>query len=165
MRMCYFWAQNVLLVLKKNFMVQTIIITFIYLLALFKIAHLPQWEFFSENLLIWLVPVIHAYLHAKNPSQILMIKEYWNLIGQEPFLALTWEPDFSQAWSFRRMLMNHKNFTQIPDKINGKIFFKNSRSLFLGHFWPFLLTFAPWRFSQKNPALSLTTIYGPLTPC
>ena len=110
MRMCYFWAQNVLFVLKKNFMVQTIIITFIYLLALFKIAHLPQWEFFSQNLLIWLVPVIHAYLNAKNPSQILMIKEYWNLIGQEPFLALTWEPDFSQAWSFRRMLMNHKNF-------------------------------------------------------
>ena len=108
--MCYFWAQNVLFVLKKNFMVQTIIITFIYLLALFKIAHLPQWELFSQNLLIWLVPVIHAYLNAKNPSQILMIKEYWNLIGQEPFLALTWEPDFSQAWSFRRMLMNHKNF-------------------------------------------------------
>ena len=49
-----------------------------------------------------------------------MIKEYWNLTDREPFLAITWKPDFSQACSFRRMLMNHKNFhfTQIPDKTN-----------------------------------------------
>ena len=48
------------------------------------------------------------------------IKEYWNLIGREPFLAITWEPDFFQACSFHRMLMNHKNFrfTQIADKTN-----------------------------------------------
>ena len=48
-----------------------------------------------------------------------MIKEYWNLIGREQFLAIIWEPDFSQACSFRRMLMNNKNFrfTQIPDKL------------------------------------------------
>ena len=46
-----------------------------------------------------------------------MIKEYWNFIGQEPFLAITWESDFSQAYSFCRMLMNDKNFhfTQIPE--------------------------------------------------
>ena len=49
-----------------------------------------------------------------------MIKEYWNLIGRETFLSLTWELDFSQACSFRRILINHKNFdfTQIPDKTN-----------------------------------------------
>ena len=66
-----------------------------------------------------------------------MIKEYWNLIGQEPFLAITWEPDFSQACSFRRMLMNHKNFhfTQIPDKTNDMIFLKSPRTIF-GHFCP-----------------------------
>ena len=56
--------------------------------------------FFKENLLKSLVPFIHAYLHAKNQGQILMNKEYWNLTAQEPFLALTWEPDFSQARSF-----------------------------------------------------------------
>ena len=68
------------------------------------------------------------------------IKEYWNLIGQEPFLAITWEPDFSQACSFRRMLMNHKNFhfTQIPDKTNDMIFLKSPKTMFLGHFWPFV---------------------------
>ena len=53
-----------------------------------------------------------------------MVKEYWNLIGRKAFLAITWEPDFSQACSFRKMLMNHKNFhfTKIPDKTNDEIF-------------------------------------------
>ena len=70
----------------------------------------------------------------------MMIKEYWNLIGWEPFLSLTWELDFSQACSFRRMLMNHKNFdfTQIPDKINDVIFLKSPKTMVLGTFQPFL---------------------------
>ena len=65
-------------------------------------------------------------------SEILTIKEYRNLIGREPFLAITWEPAFPQACSFRRMLMNHKNlhFTQIPDKTNDMIFLKNPKTLF-----------------------------------
>ena len=100
-------------------------------------------------------------------SEILTIKEYWNLIDWEPFLAITWEPDFSQVCSFCRMLMNHKNFhfTQIPDKTNDMIFLKSPKTMFLGHFWPFLVIFAQWGFFPKNPALSHTTIYGPLTPC
>ena len=71
---------------------------------------------------------------------MLMIREYQNVIGQEPFLAITWELDFSQACSFHRMLMNHKNFhfTQIPDKTNDMIFLKSPKTMFLGHFWPFL---------------------------
>ena len=62
------------------------------------------------------------------------IKEYWNLIGREPFLAITWEPDFSQACS--RMLMNHKNIclTQIPDIANDMTFFKKSKNLVLRAF-------------------------------
>ena len=68
------------------------------------------------------------------------IKKYCNLIGWEPFLARTWEPDFSWLCSFCSMLMNHKNlhFTQIPDKTNDMIFLKSPKTLFLGHFWPFL---------------------------
>ena len=95
------------------------------------------------------------------------IKEYWNLIGQKPFLAITWEPDFSQACSFRRMLMNYKNFhfTQIPDKTNDVIFLKSPKTMFLGHFWSFLVIFARWGFFPKNPALSHITTYVPLTPC
>ena len=90
------------------------------------------------------------------------IKEYWNLIGQELFLAITWEPDFYQACSFRRMLMNHKNFhfTQIPDKANAVIFLESPKTLFWGifdHFWLFL---PDGDFLQKI-RLCHTTIYGP----
>ena len=65
-----------------------------------------------------------------------MIKQYWNLIGRKPFLSLIWELVFSQACSFLRMLMNHKNFdfTQIPDKTNDVIFLKSPKTMFLGHF-------------------------------
>ena len=141
MRMCHFWAQNDAFVLNNIFLVQTIIITFIYLLALFigqnlkkflqriqsyedapfwgpkwsicpeqffffwkiintiliyllapfivenftkilpedpelwgctifgpKMTHFSKWDFFFflENLLMSLVSLIHAYLHAKN---------------------------------------------------------------------------------------------------
>ena len=85
------------------------------------------------------------------------MKEYWNLSGWESFLAITWEPDFSQACSFRRMLMNHKKFrfTQIPDKTNEVIFLNSPKTLFLGQ----------WEFFQKNPAVSHIITYGPLTPC
>ena len=34
----------------------------------------PQMRIFSENLLMILVSFIHAYLHAKNQSQVLI---YW----------------------------------------------------------------------------------------
>ena len=87
-------------------------------------------------------------------------KEYWNLIDQEPFLALTWELDFSQACSFRRMLMNHKNFhfTNISDKTHDVIFLKSPKNMFLGHFYPTAI------FSKKI-RLCHTIIYGPLTPC
>ena len=42
MRMCHFWAQNGPLVLNKFFWAQTIIITFIYLLAHFIVQNLKK---------------------------------------------------------------------------------------------------------------------------
>ena len=144
MRMCHFRAQNGPFVMNKIFLVQTIIITFIYLLALFivqnlkkflqqiqsyedvpflgpkwsicpkqiffwkiiniiliyllapfivqnfkkilpadpelwgcaifgpKMAHFPKLESFPENVWMSLVSLTHAYLHAKNQSQILI---------------------------------------------------------------------------------------------
>ena len=148
MRMCHFRAQNGPFVTNKIFLVQTIIITFIYLLALFIVQNFkkflqqiqsyedvqflgPKWPI-SPNENLFREPVnepcfFHSCLyHAKNQSQILIywwnieililksIKEYWNLIGWEPFLAMTWEPDFSQACSFCRMFRNHKNFHFTP---------------------------------------------------
>ena len=91
------------------------------------------------------------------------IKEYWNLIGREPFLAITWEPDFFQACSFPRMLTNQKNFrfTQIPDKTNDAIFWKNSKKPCFWTIFDHFGHFCPMGIFSKNPALPHTTIYGP----
>ena len=84
------------------------------------------------------MPIYMPKIKVKSSSisEISTTKEYWNLFGQEQFLAITWEPDFSQACSFNRMLMNHKNFcfTEIPDKTNDTIFLKRPKTRFLGHF-------------------------------
>ena len=139
MRMCNFWAQNGLFSQIKFF------------------QKTCQWALF-----LLLMPI--TCQKSKSDINLLvkwlkvMIKEYWNLIGREPFFSLTWELDFSQAYSFPRMLMNHKNFdfTQIPEKTNDMIFLKSSKTMFLGHFWPFL---PEGDFFQKIQ-LSNTTIYG-----
>ena len=89
----------------------------------------------------------------KSSSDINLLVKYWRLKNTEiSFLTITWEPDFSQACSFCRMLINLKNFhfTRMPEKTND-------------HFWPFLVIFARWGFFLKNLALSHTTIYGPIT--
>ena len=222
MRICHFRAQNGPLVLNKIFLVQTIVITFIYLLALFtvqnfkkflqqirvmrmhhfwtqngpfapnsfffgkllmsfsstyqplwlstnfknilqadpelwgctifgpKIAHFTKWEFSQKScwwaLSLSFMPTYMPKIKVRytSISEILTIKEYWNLTGWEPFLDITWELDFFQACSFRRMLINHKNFhlTQIPDKTDDAIFLKSPKTLFLVHFWPFLVIFS-----------------------
>ena len=89
-----------------------------------------------------------------------MIREYWNLIGWEPFFSITWELNFSQAYSFPRMLMNHKNFhfTQTPDKTNDVILLKSPKTIFLGNFWPFL---SYGDFFRKNLAVTHNYIWVP----
>ena len=78
-------------------------------------------------------------------------------------MAITWEQDFFQACSFRRMLMNHKNFhfTQIPDKTNDVILLKSPKTMFLGYFWPFLVIL-PYRDFFQKTRLSHITRYRPL---
>ena len=61
--------------------------------------------------------------------------------------------------------MNHKNFTQNPDKTNDMIFLKTPKTMFSDHFDHFWLFLPNGDFFQKNLALSHKTIYGPLTPC
>ena len=94
-------------------------------------------------------------------SEILKIKEYWNLIGREPFLVITWEADFSQACSFRT-LMNHKifHFTQIPDNNNDVIFLKSPKTIILGHFGHF----CPMEiFSKKFGFVTRNYMWAPNT--
>ena len=135
-------------------------------------AHFPKCKFFQKTcqwaLFLSFMPIYtpNRKVRYYSISEILAIKEYWNLIGCEPFLAITWELDFSQASSFCRMLMNHKNFhfKQIPDKLMTWFSQKVQKTMFLGHFWQFLVIFAWLGFFPKNLALSHKTIYGPLTP-
>ena len=90
------------------------------------------------------------------------IKEYSNLIGPEPFLAITWEPDFSQACSFCRMLMNHKIFhsTQIPEKTDYMIFLKKPPVFgsFLTIFGQFCLIGI---FSKNSGSVTYNYIWAP----
>ena len=92
---CAIFGPKMIHLPQANFFLKINSITLIYLLAPFivqnlkkilptdpelwgcaifgpKMAHFPKWEFFSENLLMSLVSFIHAYLHAKNQSQILI---------------------------------------------------------------------------------------------
>ena len=117
MKMCHFRAQNNPFVLDKFFLVQAIIITFIYLLAFFTVQHFKKF-------LQWIQSYGCATVGLKNPiympkikskSDINLLVKYWRLKNTkismaESFLAIAWEPDFSQAVSLCRMLMNHKNF-------------------------------------------------------
>ena len=163
--MCHFRTQNGPFASRNAFLGMIINIIFIYLLRPIhcpnfkknfyadpefwctilgsKMTHLLKQEFLSEKPLKNLVHLIHAYLlkvRYQSINKMLMIKEYWNLIGRDPFLAITWELDVSQACSFCRMLMDYKNFrlTPIPGKTNDLIFLKSPKNLVLGKFWLFL---------------------------
>ena len=82
-------------------------------------------------------------------KEILMIKEYWNLIGQEKFSTITWGQDFCQAFSLHRMLMNHKNshFKTIPEKTHDIIL-----NHVFGPFWTIFRHFCPTAIYFKKPA-------------
>ena len=68
-------------------------------------------------------------------------------------MTTTWESDFSHACSFCRMLMNWKNFrfTPILHKTSDVIFLKSPKTLFLDHFWPYLVLGTPLylKFQKK----------------
>ena len=144
MTMHRFWAQNNSFAPNKKFFGKIISPSSTYWpLSLCKIfKKILQWIqsyeeapfIFQKKLLIGLTPFIHAYLHATNQSDIDLLMKYTcqrilKFHWPRAISALTWEPDFSQACSFRRMLMNHNNFrfTGIPDKTNDVIFLKNPK--------------------------------------
>ena len=99
---------------------------------------------------------------------MLTIKEHWNLIGREPFLAITWEPDFCKACRFCRILMTHKNFLfkQIPDKTNDVTFLKNPQNPVFRPVLNICVNFCSMgSFSKKSGSVTHTAIYESLTPC
>ena len=73
------------------------------------------------------------------------------------FLAINWELDFSQASSFHRMLMTHKNFhfTSFSDRTNDKIFLKSPKTL--------LFCLMGFFKKKKNSAVTHNHIWVPNT--
>ena len=81
MSMCHFWTQNGPFVLNKSFLVQTTVITFIYLLTLFIVQNFkkilqqiqsyddalffgPKWSICSKQIFFWKTFIILIYLLA-----------------------------------------------------------------------------------------------------
>ena len=124
----------------------------------------PKWPI-SPNENFFRKPVnepcfFHSCLSTcqKSKSDINLLVKYWRLKNTE--MSLAWEPDFSQACSFRRMLMNHKDFhfTQIPDKTNDMIFLESPKTMgHFGHFWSFLPN------GQKSAFVTHNYIWAPNT--
>ena len=190
MRMCHFQAQNGPFILSKFFLVQTIIITLIYLLALFIVQNLkkflqqiqsyedvqffgPKWSI-SPNKNFFRKPInepcfFHSCLSTcqKSKSDINLLKKYWRLKNTEislveSFLVITSVLDFSQAWSFHRMLMNHSNFhfTQIPAETNV-VFFKKSKNHVLRQFLTIFSQFCPLGILSKKSDCHTQLYMGP----
>ena len=119
MRMHHFWTQNGPFAPEKFFW-KIIKITLIYLLASFIVQNFlkillvdPElWgcAIFGPKMRIFFRKPFNEPCFFHSCLSIYQ-KSNWNLIGQEPFLAITWELDFSQACSFCRMLMNHKELS------------------------------------------------------
>ena len=84
-----------------------------------------------------------------------------------PFCPKTREREFSQIWDLRRKLANHNtlHFRTFLAKSNDPILRKSSKTLFLGLLGPFFPIFQKMGVFPKNRALSLLSLYGPLTSC
>ena len=114
------------------------------------------------------MPIYIPKIKARDQSinEILTINKYSNLIGRQPFLAITWETDFSLTCSFHRILMDHKNFhfKPIADKNNDLIFLKSPQTLFFG---PFLTIFGHFClmgiFSKNSHSVTHNFIWAPNT--
>ena len=148
MTTCHFRAQNSPFAQNENFFRKTINICSMYLSAPFivqnfkkilridpklwgrtifrvKMARLLQKIFFSDNPCC-VQSCLSACKKKKIESDVSPLTRYWRLKNTEnadwprAFLAITWEPNFSQICDFGRMLKGHKYFhsTSFPDKTN-----------------------------------------------
>ena len=107
------------------------------------------------------------YTSQKSKWDINLLKKYWRLKNTEislveSFLVITSVLDFSQAWSFHRMLMNHSNFhfTQIPAETNV-VFFKKSKNHVLGQFLTIFSQFCPMGILSKKSDCHTQLYMGP----
>ena len=99
MRICHFWTQNYPFVLNKIFLVQTIITTFIYLMALFIVQNFnkflqriqsyegtpflgPNWSICPKEIFFWkIIKIILIYLLAP-----FIVKIFFKILAVNPEL-------------------------------------------------------------------------------
>ena len=172
--MHHFRDQNGPFVLNKKCLVQTIVIAFTYLLALFivqnfkkilpvdpeswecaifgsKMAHFPKWEFFFRK------PVneicfFFSYLSTcqKSKSDFNLLVKYWWIKNTEMSLVESHLCLQLETYIFPKHA--------IPEKTNEEIFLKSPKAMFLGHFWPF---FPDGDFFQKIRVCYTQLYMGP----
>ena len=190
--MCHFRAQNGPFVMNTFFLVQTNIITFIYLLALSLVLNLKKsysgsrvmrmnnfWVQngpFPQMRIFFRKPVskpcfFHSCLSTcqKSKSDINLLVKYWQLNNTKISLA---ESDF---WLYleNQIFPKHAVFAECQWTIRTFIlhkfqtkpvtwdFLKSPKTMFLGHFWPFLVIFAQWGFFPKKIRLTHNYIRAP----
>ena len=115
-----------------------------------------------------LLPSMDVYLHAKSQSEIstpsrdIIVERILRSDWPRAFWPKTQEQDFSWTCGFRRMIKGHKIFDLRQKKvhINGLIFCQNTKKSI---FRLIFLKISQTRFFLKNRALSLFSVYGPLT--
>ena len=128
MRMCHFWAQNGPFILKNFFLVQ-IIITFIYLLALFIVQN------FKKN----------SYCR----SRIMRMRHFWAQSG--PFAP-------NKFFFWKKLLISFLStywplsFYKILKKSSSR-----SRLMTMRHFWAQNGPFAQMRIFSENLLISLVS--------
>ena len=142
MRMCHFQAQNGPFVMNKIFLVQTIIITFIYLLALFIVQNLkkflqqiqnyddalfldPKWSICPKHFFFWENYYYHSHLpispfhcakFKKNSSSGSRVIRMCNLWAQNrPFLQVRffWKNLLMSLVSFIHVYVHAQNQSQV----------------------------------------------------
>ena len=140
--MCHFQAQSGLFVLNKIFLVQIIIVTFIYLLALFIVQNLkkflqriqsyedvpflgPNWSICpKQNFLGKIINIILIYLlahfivrnfkkNSSSGSRVMRMHNYWAQNGLFPQIRIFSQNLLMSLVSFIHAYLHDKNQSQI----------------------------------------------------
>ena len=139
--MCHFRAQNGSFVLKKFFLIQTIIITFIYLLAFFIVQNFkkiltadpelwgctifmvyfygpketPFWKIINTTLISLLAPftVQNFKKNSSSASRVMRKRNFWAQNGPFPQMIIFSENLFISLVSFVHAYPHAKNQSQI----------------------------------------------------
>ena len=136
--MCHFWAQTGLFVINKILMVQTIIITFIYLLALFIVQNLKK--ILTAN------PEVRGYI-IFGPQMVHLLQFFFFFFEKNYIIFIYLLAPFILR-NFKKILKANPNLwgcaifgPKIPQFVLNKIFSTN-------HYYYFHLPIGPFHWAK-----------------